>query len=64
MLVGTQVGQYPAGSKATLQAAIDKAKGVANAADATQQQVDQTAADLDAALQAFNASQLSLCREI
>lgn len=48
--MGSQVGQYPAGSKASLQAAIDKAKGAANAADATQQQVDQTATELDAAL--------------
>ncbi|MBP1962810.1 GH116 family glycosyl-hydrolase [Paenibacillus aceris] len=53
---GTNAGQYPVGSKATLQAAIDKAKAVVNDSDATQLQVDQAAADLDAAIQAFNAS--------
>ncbi|WP_187273947.1 GH116 family glycosyl-hydrolase [Paenibacillus sp. N3.4] len=53
---GNQVGQYPAGSKATLQAAIDQAAVVANHTASTQQQVDQAAADLTAALQVFTAS--------
>lgn len=50
MLIVLQVGHYPAGSKASLQTAIDKAKGVANAANTTMQQVDQTATESDAAL--------------
>ncbi|NOV03751.1 family 20 glycosylhydrolase [Paenibacillus planticolens] len=53
---GTGSGQYPAGSKATLQAAIDKAKAVADNASATNQQVEQASADLNAALQAFLSS--------
>lgn len=53
---GTNVGQHPVGSKATLQAAIDRAQVVFNDSEATQLQVDQAVADLDVALQAFNAS--------
>ncbi|WP_261807719.1 glycosyl hydrolase family 28 protein [Paenibacillus sp. N3.4] len=53
---GTQPGQYPTGSKAALNTAIDRAKAVAGNPAATQQQVQQTAADLSAALQAFKAS--------
>jgi hypothetical protein len=52
---GSGTGQYPAGSKAVLQAAIDSANTVAGSTTATQQQVDQAAADLNAALQAFKA---------
>ncbi|MCY9656433.1 endo-1,4-beta-xylanase [Paenibacillus chondroitinus] len=53
-VVGTQVGQYPVGSKATLQAAINQAKAVANNAAATQYQVEQAVIALNAALQTFN----------
>ncbi|NIK70948.1 glycoside hydrolase family 3 C-terminal domain-containing protein [Paenibacillus sp. BK720] len=49
---GTAVGQYPAGSKATLQAAIDAAAAVAAGAP-TEQQVQDAAAALHTALQAF-----------
>ncbi|WP_171681690.1 glucuronyl esterase domain-containing protein [Paenibacillus planticolens] len=52
---GSGIGQYPAGSKAALQAAIDSANTVAGSASATQQQVDQAAVDLNAALQAFKS---------
>lgn len=53
---GTKPGQYPAGSKALLQAAIDKASEIAGNGSATQPQVEQAVADLSAALQAFIAS--------
>ncbi|WP_261807640.1 discoidin domain-containing protein [Paenibacillus sp. N3.4] len=53
---GTQVGQYPVGSKAALQTAIDKAKAVAANPDATKQQVAQAVTDLNAALQTFSQS--------
>lgn len=52
---GSGTGQYPAGSKAVLQAAIDSANTIAGSATATQHQVDQAAVDLNAALQAFKA---------
>lgn len=50
---GTGIGQYPAGSKAILQSAINAAKAVADNGSATQEQVEQAAADLNAALKAF-----------
>ncbi|MEK8128836.1 family 20 glycosylhydrolase [Paenibacillus filicis] len=53
---GTTSGQYPAGSKAKLQAAIDSAKAVAANTEATKQQVEQAVAELNTALQAFIAS--------
>ncbi|TXK84423.1 hypothetical protein FU659_09315 [Paenibacillus sp. N3.4] len=53
---GTRAGQYPAGSKAALLAAISSARAVAGDAAAAQPQVQQAAADLNAALQAFKAS--------
>ncbi|TXK84406.1 NPCBM/NEW2 domain-containing protein [Paenibacillus sp. N3.4] len=52
---GSQPGQYPVGSKADLKAAFDRAKAVAGNPAATQQQVQLTAVDLSAALQAFKA---------
>ncbi|WP_171681572.1 glycosyl hydrolase 2 galactose-binding domain-containing protein [Paenibacillus planticolens] len=52
---GTKAGQYPAGSKATLLAAIASARTVYNNAGATQAQVDQATNDLRVALAAFNA---------
>ncbi|TXK84410.1 glycosyl hydrolase family 95 catalytic domain-containing protein [Paenibacillus sp. N3.4] len=53
---GTRAGQYPAGSKALLLAAINSAKTVVGDAAVTQQQVQQAAVDLSAAIQAFRAS--------
>ena len=53
---GALAGQYPAGSKATLQAAINKAQAVTDAASATQAQVGKAITDLNKALQAFVAS--------
>jgi len=50
---GSGVGEYPAGAKAALQAAIDQARAVANDPTATQAQVDQAVASLQSALQAF-----------
>jgi hypothetical protein len=53
---GTSVGQYPAGSKATLIGAINAARAVASNADATQPQVEDALTDLSRALQAFRSS--------
>ncbi|UJF35475.1 Ig-like domain-containing protein [Paenibacillus hexagrammi] len=53
---GTGVGQYPAGSKAILLAAIHSASAVADNIDATQEQVEQAVTDLNAAVQAFKAA--------
>ncbi|NOU95765.1 hypothetical protein GC093_21435 [Paenibacillus sp. LMG 31456] len=50
---GTSVGQYPEGSKAALQAAIDSAKAVLANEASTQQQLDGAAATLNAALESF-----------
>ncbi|TXK84403.1 dockerin type I repeat-containing protein [Paenibacillus sp. N3.4] len=53
---GSGIGQYPAGSKASLQTVINNAKAVADSTSASQQQVDQAKAYLNAALQSFLAS--------
>lgn len=53
---GDKAGQYPSGSKAVLQAAIDAARAVAGLPSATQAQIEQAAADLTGALNAFRAS--------
>lgn len=53
---GKLLGQYPAGSKATLQSAIDAAAEAANNGAATQAQIDAAAAQLNAALTAFRSS--------
>src|SRR5690606_31135062 len=53
---GKLLGQYPAGSKATLQIAIDAAAVVANNPGALQAQIDEAAAQLNAALLAFQSS--------
>lgn len=53
---GTKPGQYPAGSKSVLQAAINKAKSIASNADATIEEVSQAATELNAALQTFKSS--------
>ncbi|RED59178.1 cohesin domain-containing protein [Cohnella lupini] len=52
---GSMGGQYPVGSKATLQTAIDDAKQIADDATSTQTQIEQAASELSAALQAFKA---------
>ncbi len=53
---GTKTGQYPAGSKAKLQAAIHAAQAVAAASGVTSAQVEQAISQLNEALQAFKAS--------
>ncbi|NOV04368.1 alginate lyase family protein [Paenibacillus planticolens] len=53
---GTHIGQYPIGTKALLLAAINSAQAVSGNQNAAQQQVDQSVAALQAALQAFTAS--------
>lgn len=53
---GNKAGQYPAGSKAALQAAIDLATEAANDNGATQAQIEQAVNGLGAALQAFKSS--------
>lgn len=53
---GGYVGQYPNGSKATLQAAINEAKAVAEDAGATTEQVAQAVDALQSALNQFLAS--------
>ncbi|MFH5186250.1 NEAT domain-containing protein [Paenibacillus sp. TAB 01] len=53
---GTANGQYPAGSKAALQTAIDAAKAVANDTVSTQAAVNQAAVSLQVALGTFTFS--------
>lgn len=53
---GSRAGEYPVGSKAVLQAAIDKAQAIAADAASTQEQVNQAVEELSAALQAFISS--------
>lgn len=53
---GDKVGQYPAGAKAALQAAIDIAGEVAGRSAATQAEIEQATMDLNLALQQFLAS--------
>jgi hypothetical protein len=53
---GTKVGQYPAGSKAKLQAAIQAAQAVASASGTTAAQVELALSQLNAALQTFKAA--------
>ncbi|MBP1962211.1 rhamnogalacturonan lyase [Paenibacillus aceris] len=50
---GSHVGEYPAGSKAILQAAIDKALQAANDPTIGQDLINQAIAELSAKLQAF-----------
>jgi GH43 family beta-xylosidase/uncharacterized protein YjdB len=50
---GTEVNQYPLGSKAILLSAIEKAQSVLNNPNASQEQIDQAATALNTALQAF-----------
>ncbi|WP_175471919.1 NEAT domain-containing protein [Paenibacillus naphthalenovorans] len=56
---GSAAGQYPAGAKSALQAAINQAKATAENPAATQQQVDQAVTALQTALTAFTASVIS-----
>lgn len=53
---GGHVGQYPAGSKAILQAAIDKALLAANDATISQELINQALAELSAKLETFRQS--------
>jgi hypothetical protein len=53
---GSRVGEYPTGSKAALQAAIDQASLVANNPSADQTSVHTATAALQAALQSFQNS--------
>ncbi|WP_314586960.1 glycoside hydrolase family 2 TIM barrel-domain containing protein [Paenibacillus terrigena] len=55
---GMSAGQYPVGSKAILQAAIDQAKAVANLSDTSKEQVEQAVSALTAALKAFTDSMI------
>lgn len=55
---GTEVGQYPVGSKAELQTAIDAAMSVRNMAGVTQDQVNTANTDLNTAVAAFEAKKV------
>ncbi len=57
---GTDLGNYPIGSKATLQAAIDTAQGVADDISTGQTIVDAAQATLQAAITTFNDSLLGI----
>ncbi|MED2748279.1 hypothetical protein P4307_29410, partial [Brevibacillus porteri] len=56
---GTATGEYAVGSKATLQAEIDKAQLVADNTNATKAELDQAKSDLDAAVTTFEAGKVS-----
>ncbi|MBW7460608.1 hypothetical protein K0U00_41745, partial [Paenibacillus sepulcri] len=55
-VTGAQPGQYPAGAKAALLAAIDDAKAVAGDSGSTSEEVAGAVTDLNAALQTFKAA--------
>jgi uncharacterized protein YjdB len=57
---GEKIGKYPAGSKATLQAAIDAASSVRSNVWASQAEVDAATGVLNAAVQQFHAKFISL----
>lgn len=57
-LEGVSPGQYPLGSKATLQAAIDTAQVVASAQGVGQAGIEQATLKLHAALQSFKGSMI------
>ncbi|WNR43492.1 sugar-binding protein [Paenibacillus roseipurpureus] len=50
---GVEIGQYPAGTKAYLNAAIGATQGVRNSSTATNDQIIQATADLNAAIAIF-----------
>lgn len=56
---GKGIGQYPAGAKAALQEAIDRAQAVVDDSNATLAQIGQAAIELNAALQAFRSSAIT-----
>ncbi|WP_282943295.1 fibronectin type III domain-containing protein [Paenibacillus sp. RC67] len=56
---GTNVGNYPAGSKAALLQAINRAQLTADDVQATQQQVELARNDLNAAMQTFTTSKIT-----
>ncbi|GBF77428.1 hypothetical protein PA598K_05980 [Paenibacillus sp. 598K] len=53
---GYRIGQYPAGSKAALKAAIDQARAVFNDANATAEQIQSAYAALNTAVQTFRGA--------
>lgn len=55
---GTFPGQYPSGSKATLQAAIDAAQVVASTQGVSQSDIEAAIMNLNAALQSFKDSRI------
>jgi hypothetical protein len=57
---GSKLGQYEVGSKATLKAVIDRAKDVNTSVSATEDVVEQTVAELQAAVSVFQARFISL----
>ncbi|MBP1965035.1 carbohydrate binding domain-containing protein, partial [Paenibacillus aceris] len=57
---GTGAGQYPAGSKAVLKAAIDQAQAVADNIAATTEQVEKAVSELTTALQTFMDSVITI----
>jgi hypothetical protein len=57
---GTNTGQHPIGSKATLQLAIDAANSTSIDVNASQAQVDQAKIDLDAAVTVFQGKVITV----
>lgn len=57
---GTQVGQYPVGSKASLRAAVDQALAVMDDEEASAAEIEQAAASLNTALQIFRAAVITM----
>ncbi|MBB3150401.1 hypothetical protein FHS16_000433 [Paenibacillus endophyticus] len=55
---GVNPGQYPSGSKATLQSAIDTAQAVATTQGVSQAEIEEAIMKLHAALQSFNDSRI------
>ncbi|UJF31811.1 sugar-binding protein [Paenibacillus hexagrammi] len=55
---GTYPGQYPSGSKATLQAAINAAQAVASTQGVSQAEIEEAILNLNVALQSFNDSRI------
>ncbi len=57
---GEENGQYPVGSKADLMTAINAAQTVYDNVSSTQAQIDQAVADLNSAVDTFEALQISI----
>lgn len=56
---GTEIGQYQAGSKATLQTSIDLAQSVRNTDCVTQAELDAAKTNLDVAVATFQAAEVT-----